>query len=99
MNRWSLTEEVKQKYTPVVKEFLESLKVPSSELREKDFSDTELNPYTLWELLESLGYKKGDQCENGWEMDFWIPFTKDGEVDIEIVACGQTFELILREKE
>lgn len=59
MNRWNLTEEVKQKYTPVVKEFLESLKVPSEELREKDFSDTELNPYTLWELLESLGYEKG----------------------------------------
>lgn len=29
MNRWHLTEEVKQKYTSVVKEFLESLKVPS----------------------------------------------------------------------
>lgn len=43
--------------------------------------------------------KRGDQYENGWEMEFWIPFTKDGEVDIEIVACGQTFELILREKE
>ena len=60
MNRWILTDSVKEKYTPIVTEFIDKVESSnqeiSTELLEIDFSDTELRPYTLWKILESLGY-------------------------------------------
>jgi len=98
MNRWKLTEEVRNKYTPIVTKFIEELEsIPetSTELLEKDFSDTELNPSTLLELLEYLGYENQRQEDNGWELDFWIYVSKPNFKPICIQGCGMTFELRL----
>lgn len=99
MNRWTLTDEVKAKYTPIVEEFIKEVENsdPEADFLEKDFSDTELNPYTLWQLMESLGYKQGYLDTNGWEMDFWIPFTKENCKPLVVSGCGITFTLTLAE--
>ena len=103
MNRLILTDFVKEKYTPIVTEFIdkvESLNPEiSTELLEIDFSDTELVPYTLWKILENLGYKMYDQSKNGWEMDFVLTFKKEACKPILIRGCGITFELKLCECE
>lgn len=95
MNRYELTEKVKEKFTPIVEEFIKKAE-------EKEFADdlleltgTELNPYTAWKLLEEFGYNKDDIDTNGWEMDFWITMKKDGFTDISIRGTGITFELNL----
>ena len=104
MNRWILTQEVKDKYLPKVLEFLDEINTvyiddTEAPLRSIDFSDTELNPYTLSKLLESLGYDKDETDSNGWEMDFWIYFSKDGFANVIVRGCGMTFELVLEKKE
>ncbi|MUG45507.1 hypothetical protein [Paenibacillus woosongensis] len=101
-NRYTLTEKIREKYTPIVQEFIQKLEDSNPKdtdiLLEVDFSDTELNPYTLGELLEELGYERGDQQENGWQLNFWIPYTKQGCKAIQVDGTGITFELKLMEK-
>lgn len=77
MSRWTLINEVKEKYLPIVKEHINKIKNYNLEETDRydvklDLSDTELNPYTLGELLKELGYEKVNVDKNGWEMDFWI---------------------------
>ncbi|WCF11432.1 hypothetical protein NDS46_31230 (plasmid) [Paenibacillus thiaminolyticus] len=102
-NRWTLTDEVKEKFMPVIQEFiskLESMKPEeSSELLEIDLSDTELNPFTLVILLESIGYEQTNQNDNGWQMDYWITMCKEGFKPLLVKGTGITFELRLSEKD
>lgn len=74
MNRWELTNEIRDKYGFCVKNFLEQVdkKDKADDLKEIDLSDSGFNPYTLWKYMEELGYEKGTQDDNGWELDFWI---------------------------
>lgn len=98
MNRWTLTDDVKNKCGQDVLTFLEMIdKSDSDELRSIDLSDSMFNPYTLCVYLEELGYEKGTQDDNGWEFDFWIPFRKDGHTPVEVSGTGITFELSLSE--
>jgi len=101
MNRWHLTEEVKIKFTPIVEQFIgevENIDIEErKELLEKDFSDTELNPSRLGELLEELGYEEENRNDNGWELDFDITMIKEGHRPLVIRGCGMTFELMLCE--
>lgn len=98
MNRWVLTDETKEKSGQTIQNFLYLIdKGEAAELREIDLSDSGFNPYTLCEYMEELGYEEGTQDENGWELDFWIPFRKDGHTPVEVYGTGMTFELGLRE--
>lgn len=103
MNRWELTEEVKEKYTPIIREFIRKLESNNPKDEEKrlemDLSGTELNPFTLEKLLENLGYEQTEQDNNGWQFDFWITMQKDECKDLSIKGTGITFELKLSEKE
>ena len=103
MNRWTLTEEKRKKYEPFVQDFINRLEAVDLEtatnLLEQDFSDTELNPATLTDILEGLGYEVDDRDDNGWELDFWITMFKSGYRPIRIQGCGMTFELMLSEME
>jgi len=101
-NRYALTDEVRLKWTSKILQMIEKIENNSTEndLLEFDLSDTELNPYTLCEILEAEGFEKGDQDDNGWQMDFWIPFTKEGyEKIFKVEGTGITFELNLVEHE
>ena len=108
INRWELTSEVKEKYTPIVREFLNKLDNMTIEKIEKadnseftlDLSDTELRPYTLLELMKTLGYGDEEFEDNGWELDFWI-YISNNEAKSQLTeelcirGCGMTFELNL----
>lgn len=95
MSRWQLADEVRNKFTPIVKEFIN--KVESEEFPEDilQLTDTELNPYALWKLLEELGYEEVNTDRNGWQMDFWITFKKEGFKTLTIEGTGITFEFKL----
>lgn len=113
MNRWTLTEEVKEKYKPIIQEFLNKMESLTGEQIESmdndefclELSDTELRPYTLLELMKEFGYGDENFDDNGWELDFWIDITKsEGSYPstserLCIHGCGMTFELNLSVKE
>lgn len=109
MNRWILTDEVKEKIKPLLKEYfnmvenitVEQLENMDADDRfEFDLSDKGINPYQLEVLLEEFGYETDDRDDNGWERDFWIYMSRtDGKIfdsgceNIVIMCCGMTFEL------
>lgn len=95
MNRYELTDEVREKFTPTVKEFIEKAQEKEFAGDLLELTGTELNPYTIWKLLEELGYEKNDFDTNGWELDFWITMVKSDFKDISIRGTGITFELNL----
>lgn len=112
MNRWKLTDEVKETFIPIIQNFLnkmESLTIDEIDCMDNnefclDLSDTKLNPYTLLELMNDFGYSKGDFDSNGWELDFWIDISKDNFYPstcekLCINGSGMTFELKLSVKE
>lgn len=101
MSRWTLTPETIEQSGQTVQQFLELIdNQPSDEdLREIDLSLSSFNPYTLCKYLEELGYEKGIQDDNGWQLDFWIPFRKDGHTPVEIYGTGIVCEFGLREME
>lgn len=98
-NRWHLTDSVRELYGPRVKAILDLIDQGdlTGDLKEFDLSDLGFNPYTLCKYLEELGYEKGIQDDNGWELDFWIPFRKDGHTPVEVFGTGIIFELGIRE--
>lgn len=102
-NRWTLKDEVRDKYIPVVQEFISKLESinpeDTKELLEINLSNTELNPFTLVKVLESVGYEQTNQDDNGWQMDFWITMSKSGFKPLYVKGTGIIFELKLSEKE
>lgn len=113
-NRWLLTEEVREKYKPIISKFLEKMYNATDEEIDMwdseeftiDFSDTELRPYTLKVLLEEeFGYTKYEFDNNGWELDFMIDLSKPGcyynstAEKLAVYGCGMTFELKLSVRE
>lgn len=99
MNKYELTDEVKEKFIPIVQDYINKVEAEDFEGSELRLTDTELNPYTLWKLLEELGYEKTEFDDNGWQMDFWIEFTKEGFQTLTIAGTGITFELTLMVRE
>lgn len=110
MNRWTLTDEVKEKFQPILKEYFnkvenltyEQIDNMTNEELGIDFSDQGINPYQLRTLLEEFGYEREDQEDNGWELDFWIYMRREdnkqfnsGCEKLVIAGCGMTFELKL----
>lgn len=105
MSRYELTSSVKNKWCPIIKDFLYILdnwkpeyENDDTKKTELDLSGTEINPYTLKELLiNEFGYEEDDDKfdTNGWQMDFWIYLNKSSHVSLCITGTGITFELIL----
>lgn len=96
-NRWELTEDVREKYVPIIKDFLSDLDCGIGE-GDLVLTNTELNPYTLKKLLEEeFDYIEVDTETNGWQMDFWIEMGNESYPSLHITGCGITFELFLRE--
>ena len=94
VNRWKLTEEMREKWRPVVEEWLKNLEdMTEEEVKELaensnkeelearfklDLSDKELNPSRLSYLLRELGYEDDETEDNGWQWDFWWTYKKEG---------------------
>jgi hypothetical protein len=99
-HRWLLTDEIRDKVRPQIEEYIKILHTidlddVKIDIPELDFSDTSINPYQLCKMLKELGWEQGTQEDNGWQMDFWIPFTKENEYPLLLSGCGITFELKL----
>jgi hypothetical protein len=90
-----------EEYSPLVMEFIEKLQNNNQEEDEDelqlDLSNTKMNPYRLWKVLERLGYRKKSLRNNGWELDFLITFEKTGCKSLLIYGTGMTFNLWLTE--
>lgn len=109
MNRWLLTDEIREKIKPLLSEYFDKIENVTDEQMEKmeneelgiDLSDKGINPYQLLQLLEEeFDYEKEDIDRNGWEQDFWIYMKRiDGKYfvsgceNLVISGCGMTFEL------
>lgn len=104
MNRWELTDEVRNKYKPIIEEFLikvrdltpKQIELMDNEEFTLELSDTELRPYTLQELMsKEFGYTDSEFDDNGCELDFWITMSQPNSQyeKICINGCGMTFEL------
>lgn len=94
MNRYILTDQVKNRYEGTIKKFISDME-KTEDLEVLVLSDSQLNPYTLGKILENLGYQKDETDTNGWEMDFDISYVKKGSKTLLLRGCGMTFELKL----
>jgi len=114
MNRWKLNDEIRNKITPMLKEYfdkVENMTVQEVEQAPNEafilnLSDIGINPSQLVDLLEEFGYEEIDRRDNGWELDFWIDMNRtDGKCfdscceRIVVAGCGMTFELKIYIKE
>lgn len=107
MNGYELSDEVRAKYKPIIAEFLDKINaMTDEEFRHSqvsqanlNLSNTELNPYTLGELLEKeFGYADREQEDNGWQLDFWITYSKPSNEKtkkVTITGTGLTFRMSL----
>ena len=100
---FTITEEVWEEYSPIVLKFIRDLEAGTvctdnfDDEPQLDLSNTKVNPYTLWKMLERLGYKKVKFRSNGWEFDFWIEFSKEECKPLLVWGTGITFNLWLTE--
>lgn len=95
-NRWDATQEQKEKFIPMIKEFIEKAKNNPDTKECIDFYNQGISPSQLKDILENdLGFEEVDFDTNGWQWDFWITMRKDG-VDYMIAGTGMTFEMVFR---
>lgn len=94
--RWEPTREQKEKFIPMIKEFLENVNKNPDTKESIDFYNQGISPYQLKSILEDdFGFEDSEFDMNGWEMDFWIRLLKDGK-EYEITGTGMTFEMVFR---
>lgn len=108
MNRWHLTDKIREKFKPILQEYLNKVETVTVEQVERmaneelglDLSDTGINPSQLVDLFEEFGYEETSRDNNGWELDFWIHMRRnDGKCfdstceHLVVFGCGMTFEL------
>lgn len=93
-NRWNPTDEQREKFIPIIKEYLEKVKENPKEVL--DLYGKGIAPYPLQTILiEDFGFEEVDFDRNGWEMDYWITLSKNGQNFI-IAGTGMTHEITLQ---
>ena len=84
MNRWDLTDEIKNGIGVRIKDWLDYIETNFHILQEEkdeeklDLTNCGINPYQLKNFLKELGFEEYDCDSNGWEMDYWIYFRRNG---------------------
>ena len=53
-----------------------------------EIDDLDVVPYRVWKYLEELGWEQSGCDRNGWEMDFYISFKKEGEPKLQLRGSG-----------
>lgn len=101
MDRWELNDYIRENEIPTIKNWVDFVESHFEELREKQdkveldlTDDFKINPYQLCSALEEIGFEKYDSDENGWEMDYWFYFERNG-FKIEIQGTAMIYELKL----
>lgn len=98
--RWDLTDEIRNGIGVRIKDWIDYIETNFHILQEEkdeeelDLTDCGINPYQLESFLEELGFEHYDSDENGWEMDYWIYFRRNG-FKIHIFGTGIIYELKL----
>lgn len=84
MNRWGLTDKIRNGIGVKIKDWLDYVEANFHILQEEkneeelDLTDCGINLYQLCKFLEELGFKRYDSDDNGWGMDYWIYFRRNG---------------------
>ena len=101
-NRYYATEEQKEKFIPILQDFIDRIEAASEEevySIQLNLTDKGINPAQVWDILEALGYEEDYVDHNGWELDFWINFEKEDCRTITMRGTGITFEVLLEVQE
>lgn len=53
------------------------------------FKARNVSPQMIDDLMRYLEFQRGDMDSNGWQHDWWLPFTKDGK---SFTAFGQCWD-------
>lgn len=108
MNRWDLTDEIREKIKPLLMEYFDKVEnltteqvcQMSNEELGIDLSDKGINPSQLVDLLKEFGYEETGFDRNGWQFDFWIYMSRVDDKTFDstcerlvVTGCGMTFEL------
>lgn len=94
--RYEPTKEQKEKFIPMIEEFIKKAEKDSDTKEYIDFYNQGISPYQLKTILiDDLGFEEIDMDRNGWEMDYWITLSKNG-IDYVIAGTGITFEMVFR---
>lgn len=84
MNRWDLTDKIRNGIGVKIKDWLDYVEANFHILQEEknkeelDLTDCSINPYQLCEFLKELGFERYNWDDNGWGMDYWIYFRRNG---------------------
>lgn len=90
------TNEQKEKFIPMIKEFMEKAKNDPETKEYIDFYNQGISPLQLKCILKNeLGFEEVDFDSNGWQWDFWITMRKDG-IEYMIAGTGMTFDMVFR---
>ena len=78
--------EIKKRLDAYLKQAKED---PDNLEEELKIDDLDVIPYKVWEYLEKeLGWEEVDMDHNGWEMDFYVEFVKEGEPKLQLMGSG-----------
>lgn len=83
------------------KKWMQRLTVAIAELvqdksKQIDFTNDDVCPANIVNILRKMGWEDDVQSENGWENDTWIPLAhEDYNFSLILYYCGYTFELKL----
>lgn len=93
-NAYEVTDFVRDRIKPIIEDFIKKINYESN-YAELDLTGMSVNPYQIWMILEDLGYESHSIEDNGWQLDFWMDFTKEGYPTITMAGTGITFEVKL----
>lgn len=84
-----LSEEKKVEIKRRLDEYLRQYHEDPDNLEEElKLDDLDVVPYRVWKYLEELGWEQSGCDRNGWEMDFYISFKKEGEPKLQLRGSG-----------
>lgn len=98
MNTWGITDEIRNKFKPIVEEHIKKAE-EADEFRELELTFQGISPAQLKDLMVELGYEEESMDNNGWQWDFWIEMINESKAGISrracISGCGMAFSLVL----
>lgn len=92
-NRWDPTQEQRDKFIPILREFINEAQQSNKKPDSIDLYGQGISPYQLQSILiEDFGFEEYGMDTNGWEMDYWIYLVKD-KIKYVIEGTGMTHEI------
>lgn len=88
---WNLRDWEEQHWTYKIEKYIQNLFRGQNKI---DLTKEDINPYQIWQILESLGWERDDDMDtNGWEQDMWMYFYNPNYLHkIIVFSCGMTFK-------